>query len=486
MGVSFYVTLGLYMVILIIIGVFFSKRSKSFDDYFLAGRNLGIWQTTATNLASWAGAGVVIGFTGYFFEGGYSMIWIAIPTAIGVYAFAFLLSRRISNIRQYTIPDLLELRYSKTAKYVGGVFILIYMIGLTAANFMAAGWILNVVTGLRFEIGMIIAAVVIVAYTMLGGLKAVAWTDIFQWIILSIGIILAIIFVLMRVGGWSEMHATIAASEETSWMLYPMAVFDIKTIISFFFIFTLPFIIDPIMYQRCYAARTPRIARLAVTYTGIFDGFLTFGAIVIAFGAVILFGSVEGFAPDSSFPMIVKEIIPGYAGVFILVALIAAVMSSADTTLLVSGGTVSQDYYKPIAKNPNDRTAKRITLIAVPIIAILALFLAWQFEYIMEVCIFAFSVFVAGAVVPIIGAFYFKRGTNAGAIASMIGGGGIAIVWKILGEPFGYDPVMPGLALSIILYFVISYCTRRPDPSKIEPFLKSAEEVSKDTGTAVN
>ena len=68
----------------------------------------------------------------------------------------------------------------------------------------------------------------------------------------------------------------------------------------------------------------------------------------------------------------------------------------------------------------------------------------------------------------------------------MIGGGGIAIAWKILGEPFGYDPVLPGLALSIILYFVISYCTRRPDPSKIEPFLKSNEEVSKDTGTAVN
>lgn len=476
MGLSFYITISAYLVILVIIGIFFSKRTETFDEYFLANRNLGLWQTTATNLASWAGAGVVIGFTGYFFEGGYSMIWIAIPTAIGVYTFAFLLSKRISNIRQYTIPDLLELRYSKTAKWVGGVFILVYMVGLTAANFMAAGWILNTVTGLRFEIGMIIAAVVIVVYTMLGGLKAVAWTDFFQWIILTIGIILAIIFVLMRVGGWAGMHAQIGASPETDWMLYPMAVFDIKTIISFFFIFTLPFIIDPIMYQRCYAARTPRIARLAVTFTGIFDGFLTFGAIVVAFGAFILFGNIEGFAPDSSFPMIVKEVIPGYFGVFILVALIAAVMSSADTTLLISGGTISQDYYKPIAKKPNDRTAKIITLICIPIFAVLALFLAWQFEFIMEVCIFAFTVFVAGAALPIIGAFYFKRATNAGAIASMIGGGGAAIIWKILGEPFGYDPVLPGLALSIILYFVVSYCTKRPDPSKLEPFIKSMDE----------
>jgi len=142
MNLQFYVMLGIYLVILIIIGIVVSRKNKTFDDYFLAGRGLGLAATTATNLASWAGAGVVIGFTGYFYEGGYSMLWIAIPTAIGIYSFAFLLSSRVSNIRQYTIPDLLELRYSKQAKWIGAVFILVYMVGLTAANFMAAGHIL--------------------------------------------------------------------------------------------------------------------------------------------------------------------------------------------------------------------------------------------------------------------------------------------------------------------------------------------------------
>ncbi len=475
MNVSFYVTLAIYLVVLVIIGVIVSRRTKTFDDYFLAGRKLGLWPTTATMLASWAGAGVVIGFAGYFFEGGYSMIWIAIPTAIGVYAFAFLLSKKISNIRQYTIPDILEKRYSKAAKWVGAIFILVYMLGLTAANFMAAGYILQTVVGLRFEIGMIIAAVVIVIYTMLGGLKAVAWTDLFQWAVLLLGVLLAIIFVLIRLGGWNAMHMQIA--ESADWMLYPMAVFDVKTIISFFFIFTLPFIIDPIMYQRCYAARTPRIARLSVTFTGLFDGFLTFGAIVIAFGAFILFGNVEGFAPDSSFPMVIMEVLPGYLGVFILIALIAAVMSSSDTTLLICGGTVSQDYYKSIAKKADDKKMKIITVASIPIFAVLALFLAWQFDFIMEVCIFAFTVFVSGAVLPIIGAFYFKRATNAGAIASMVGGGGIAILWKILGEPGGYDSVLPGLAVSIILYFAVSYLTKRPDPEKVELFTQSSESL---------
>jgi len=468
----FYFMLGIYLVILIIIGIIVSKKSKTFEDYFLAGRNLGLAATTATNLASWAGAGVVIGFAGYFFEGGYSMLWIAIPTALGVYSFAFLLSTKISNIRQYTIPDLLELRYSKLAKWIGAVFILIYMVGLTAANFMAAGHILQTVAGIDFRVGMIIAAVVIVVYTMLGGLKAVAWTDFFQWIILSIGILLAIIFVLNRVGGWNAMHEQIGATEATDWMLYPMAVFDVKTIISFFFIFTLPFIIDPIMYQRCFAAKTPRIARLAVTFTSLFDGFLTFGAIVIAFGAVIIFGDVEGFIPDSAFPMIIKEVIPVFFGLFILIALIAAVMSSADTTLLISGGTISQDYYKSIAEKPDQDKAKKITVACIPIFAILGLFLAWQFDYIMDVCIFAFTVFVAGTVLPILGAFYFKRATNAGAVASMIGGGGTAILWKILGEPGGWDSVLPGLAVSIILYFLISFLTEKPDSSKLQPFME--------------
>lgn len=479
MNVSFFVSLAIYLVILVIIGIFVSKRSKTFDDYFLAGRGLGLWPTTATMLASWAGAGVVIGFTGYFFEGGYSMIWIAIPTAIGVYAFAFLLSKRISNIRQYTIPDILEKRYSSTAKWIGAIFILVYMVGLTAANFMAAGYILQTVVGLRFEIGMIIAAVVIVIYTMLGGLKAVAWTDLFQWAILLFGVLLAIIFVLIRLGGWNAMHLQVA--ETADWMLYPMAVFDVKTIISFFFVFTLPFIVDPIMYQRCYAAKTARIARLSVTFTGLFDAFLTFGAIVIAFGAFILFGNVEGFAPDSSFPMVIKEVIPGYLGVFILIALIAAVMSSADTTLLICGGTISQDYYKSISRKADDRKAKIITVATIPVFAILALFLAWQFEFIMDVCIFSFTVFVSGAALPIIGAFYFKRATNAGAIASMIGGGGLAIIWKVIGEPGGYDPVLPGLALSVILYFVVSYLTKKPDPEKVELFTKSGERLREAT-----
>lgn len=480
MNIPFYVSLAVYMVILIIIGIVVSKKGQNFDDYFLASRNLGLWPTTATMLASWAGAGVVIGFAGYFFESGYSMLWIAIPTAIGVYAFAFLLSKRISNIRQYTIPDILEKRYSKCAKWIGALFILIYMIGLTAANFMAAGHILQTVVGLKYEIGMIIAAVVIVIYTMLGGLKAVAWTDFFQWIILLIGVLLAIIFVLHKMGGWNEIHLQIA--QRADWMLNPMAVFDVKAIISFFFIFTLPFIVDPIMYQRCYAARTPRIAKLSVVFTGLFDAFLTFGAIVIAFAAVILFGNTEGFAPDSSFPMIIKEYIPGYLGVFILVALIAAVMSSADTTLLICGGTISQDYYGSVAKNPNDKKLKMVTIFSIPVFAILALYLAWQFDFIMDVCMFAFTVFVSGAALPIIGAFYFKRATNAGAIASMIGGGGLAIVWKIIGEPGGYDPVLPGLALSIILYFAVSYMTKKPKPEQVELFTnsnKTLEETAK-------
>jgi len=326
--------------------------------------------------------------------------------------------------------------------------------------------------GIDYKTGMIIAAVVIVIYTMVGGLKAVAWTDFFQWIILFIGISLAIFFVLKRVGGWTEMHTQLGASEATDWMLNPMAVFDVKTIVSFFFIFTLPFIIDPIMYQRCFAAKTPRIARIAVTLTGLFDAFLTFGAIVIAFGAVIIFGGVEGFVPDSSFPMVIKEVIPGFFGVVILIALIAAVMSSADTTLLISGGTISQDYYKTIAKNPDQDKAKKITVYSIPAFAVLAIFLGWQFEHIMDVCIFSFTVFVAGSVLPILGAFYFKRATNAGAIASMIGGGGTAIVWKIAGEPGGWDSVLPGLAVSIILYFLVSFLTEKPDTSKLEPFFE--------------
>lgn len=467
----FNVSIIIYLCILVFIGWIVSKKIKTFEDYFLAGRNLGLAVTTATCLATWAGAGVVMGFSGYLFEGGYSMFWIAIPTSIGVYAFAFLLSRKISNLRLFTLPDILEKRYSKTAKWIGAFFILINMVGLTAANFMAAGRILQTVSGWSFNLCMILAAIVIVLYTMRGGLKAVAWIDFFQWIILTVGIIMAIPLIFRNIGGWNVLHQKIA--QESPWMMSaaPGNVFDIKTIISFFLVFTLPFLIDPPTYQRMYAAKNTRVARLAVTFTGLFDGFLTLGAIVIAFAAVILFGNVEGFQADMSFPMVVKEIIPGFFGVFILIALIAAVMSSADSYLLVSSGAIAQDYYMSISKNPQSGKAKSIAIASIPILAFSALILAWQFEYILDACVFAFSVFVSGACLPIIGAFCFKRGTNEGAISSMISGGTICVIWKILGEPFGIDPVLVGVGLSILCYFGVSFITKRPDPDKLKIFM---------------
>jgi len=468
---SFNVSIIIYLCILVFIGWIVSKKIKTFEDYFLAGRNLGLAVTTATCLATWAGAGVVMGFTGYLFEGGYSMLWIGIPTSIGVYTFAFLLSRKISNLRLFTLPDILEKRYSKTAKWIGAFFILINMVGLTAANFMAAGRILQTVSGWSFGLCMSLAAIVIVLYTMRGGLKAVAWIDFFQWIVLTIGIIITIPFIFHNVGGWNVLHQKIA--QESPWMLSaaPGNVFDIKTIISFFLIFTLPFLIDPPTYQRMYAAKNTRVARLAVTFTGLFDGFLTFGAIVVAFAAVVLFGGIEGFQPDMSFPMVVKEVIPGYFGVFILIALIAAIMSSADSYLLVSSGAVAQDYYMSISKNPQEKKAKSIAIGFIPILAFLALLLAWQFDYILDACVFSFSVFVSGACLPIIGAFYFKRGTNEGAISSMIIGGSTCIIWKVLGEPAGIDPVLVGVTLSSLCYFGVSFITKKPDPEKVKIFI---------------
>lgn len=456
-----------YLAIMVGIGWFFSKRIRNFTDYFLAGRNLGLGLATVSFLSGWIGAATVMGFTGYVYKGGYSMIWIAIPTSLGVYSFAFLLSRRISRLRQFTLPDVLEMRYGKVARLVGAFFIVVYMLGMCAMNFMAGGRILQVVTGIDYVLGMVVCAAVVVFYTLMGGLSAVVWTDLFQWIWVTVGLAMAGPIVLGKVGGWSALHEKVGSIQP--FMLDPMALFDVKGILSLFLVFTLPFMLEPGWYQRCFAARDERTARLGVTFVGLWDAGLTFLSIIIAFGAMILFGpDIQG---DLAFPLIVKETIPGAIGGFILVTLIAATTSSADTDLLLAAGTIGHDYYKSLVPKASDRSVVAVTKVSVAVLAVISLIIAARFEYIMDVAIFSFTVFVSGAFLPVVMAFYCRRANEYGAIASMAGGGGMAILWKALGEPAGLDPIIPGFAISVVLFFLVSLSTPPPKPEKVQPFV---------------
>ena len=457
-----------YLLLMMVIGVYFSKKMKGMGDFLVAGRKLNLTLTTATLMATWTGAAAITGYTGWCYYCGYSMLWIAFATTPSLIIIGLLFARKLRKLALYTVPDLLKLRYDKKTSGVSAVLIAIYCIGLVSVNIKGGATVMSTVFGWDISYAMLLVAAIIIAYTTLGGLWAVAWTDLIQFLILSIGLVVVVPFTLKEVGGWSVLHATLAEMDPAHLRIFEYAPY--KTILAWFIIIYASNFIAPDIYQRMYAAKNERTARLAIGITGMWDTVLTMIALLLGMAAFVIFsGEIEG---DMALPMLINKLFPGVFGAFVMVAIMAVVMSTADSLLVVASGTFVEDFYKGFI-NPkvSEEHALKLIRVMTVVSGLIALALGYYFESIMDGILFASSVYAAGLFIPIMSAFYWKRGTKEAAFISALLGGGITIAWRIIyGAEASIDPVLPGIAVSIVSFVVISFLTKMPEEEKLKPF----------------
>jgi SSS family solute:Na+ symporter len=326
---------------------------------------------------------------------------------------------------------------------------------------IAGGKLLQATTGLDLTLSVVLAGTVILAYTVMGGLKAVIYTDVFQMLILMIGIVFIMVPAgLVRVGGWSELMARLSATPETA-ALVRWGAAGPKTLVGWFLsVFPLWFIAITGL-QRIIAARDVKTARRAFLLTGVPLEWPLFavGTTLVGLFARLLRPELQD--AELATPTMIIELLPvGLSGV-VIAAYIAAVMSTADSCLIGPVAIVTNDIYRKLI-NPRADEGRLVVVarVASLVMGALAIVAAYLIPSVLDLVLYAYTFGAAGLFFPMLGLLYWRGATAAGAFWSILLGGGSAVAWAVAGDPWGFAPSYIGWAVSCVTLVVVSLSTR--------------------------
>ncbi|MDA3868099.1 MAG: sodium:solute symporter family protein [Salinivirgaceae bacterium] len=455
-----------YMLLMLGVGVFFLRKNKSADDYYVGGRSMSKWHIGLSVVATDVGGGFSIGLGGLGFVLGLSGSWMLFTGLIGAWLAGTFLIPKVYPLAKskgfLTFPQLLNHHFGPTAAFIAGLISAIGYLGFTSSQLLAGAKLASATfVNLGMNEALIIMGFIAVVYTFMGGLKAVIYTDTIQWIILLAGLIgIGIPLGYSYLGGWDAIVAALPASFfQFNNLTWQQVVKWLVTIIPIWFV-------GMTLYQRIYASKSAKEAQKAWYIAGVFEyPLMAFMGVIIGLFARIAFLNNDfealGFPADGAIdeemglPLFLRTILPpGLMGIM-MAAYFSAIMSTADSCLMASSGNIITDLLKlpSQASKKYLRIGQGITLF----IGVLAVLLALQMENVLELMLYSYAFMVSGLFVPVIAIFFMKKKSPTAAIASMIIGGGTTLV-LIFGNfplPLNLDPNLFGITAAFVTYFAV-------------------------------
>ncbi len=475
-------TFVLYIGIMMAIGVYYYRRTRNMSDYFLGNRKLGAWVTSLSAEASDMSGWMLMGVPGFAYLAGLNAGWIAVGIAIGTWANWHFVAARLRKYTELadnalTLPEFLQNRYHDTTnllRIVPAVFILIFFVIYTASGFVSAGRLFETVFGIPYEYAIFIGAGSVIFYTLVGGFLAVARTDFIQGIMMFFAILVVPICGTMASGGFERALAEIASVQAS--MLQPLTKPDGSTLGAIELISLLAWGIgyfgQPHILVRFMAIRTSGEIRQA-THIAMTWVVLSLAAAVAVgmVGRVYLTEPLTGTASETVFLVMTNELFPPIAAGLILSAVLAAIMSTASSQLLVAASAFAQDFYRTlIHKDAEQSELVWISRASVLVIASLAVFLGFNpNSFILDMVSYAWAGFGAAFGPAILTSLFWKRTTRNGVIAGIIVGGVTVLVWKQFAL-FGLYEIVPGFLLSLLAIYGISLLGEPPAQDIQETF----------------
>ncbi|MCI6990027.1 MAG: sodium/proline symporter [Clostridiales bacterium] len=496
-------TIVVYLVAMVLVGVYCSRKggSSSSHEFYLGGRKLGPIVTAMSAEASDMSSYLLMGLPGLAYISGVAEVgWTAIGLAIGTYLNWLIVAKRLrrysAHIGAITIPSFFSRRYRdqrNALSCIAAVFILIFFIPYTASGFKAIGTLFNSLFGVNYHGAMIVGAIVVIGYTVLGGFLAVSTTDLIQSIIMTFALIFIVFFAVGQAGGLDVISANASALPG---YLNMTEGFDVVTgqastygalSIASTLAWGLGYFGMPHILLRFMAIEddsklktSRRIATIWVVFSmfiAIFIGIV--GYSVTKAGKIPLLGTN---AEAETIIIKLSDLLSQYGVFFAIVAglvlagILASTMSTADSQLLAAASSMShdliQDFFR-VKLNPKAAmTAARTTVIA---IAVVGIFLAWNpNSSVFNIVSFAWAGFGAAFGPLVLFSLFWKRTNKAGAIAGMIAGGVMVFVWKYLVAPLGgawsiYE-LLPAFLVSCLVIVVVSLATAPPAKEIVEEF----------------
>ncbi|MGB4285897.1 MAG: sodium:solute symporter family protein [Bacillota bacterium] len=457
-----------YMLAMLAVGWWANKYYiKGMTDFLLAGRRLGVGMCAATLAATHFGGGMVMGGSEYGFLHGWSGAWYGLACGIGILILAFTTAGKFRQLALYTVPDYLEQRYGgKAVRILGSLLSLVALVGILAAMILSARSALSIL-GITGNTGAIVATLVFIIYTTLGGLWAVTITDAVQLILATIGVVVSAGLVLSNSGGMAALSSALAAkgvgpgyfsiwglgTSSIMWLLLPTVMYTL---------------IGQDFYQRLFAAKNENVARTASILGGIVLVIVAFFPALIGMGARALSDLETG---SNAFPWVVQNLMNPVVGGVILAAILAAIMSTADSILTAATSHIVKDFWIETFQVDEIKDEKKLLTISrnfTIILGALGLLIALIMPGIIDALIYSYTMYTAGVFIPVIGGVLWKAATREGALASLIIGSIVAL-WGILTKTaiLGAPVEIYAALISLVVFVVVSLATQSEKTDKV-------------------
>ena len=497
-----------YLLGMLAIGVYFWKKNKNLNDYVLGGRGLNVWvaalSAQASDMSGWLLMGLPgLAFLYYLTEGGAmgasyagmgEAIWTAIGLAAGTYLNWLLVAKRLRKYTQVagdsiTMPDYFQNRFhskNNALRIISALFILVFFLLYTASGFAAGSKLFQMVFGLDYKTALIIGAVIIISYTFLGGFLAVCWTDLIQGLLMFAAIIITPIVCVFRLGGIGETVSMFHANNlewgvQAHFLPHTAAGTLSLTVLFSGLAWGLGYFGQPHILSRFMAIRSSKDVRPARIIAMIWVVLSLAAAVVVGIVGTLYLqkyhpAGIEMLLADREkiFMVLVTNLFPALIAGVLLTAILAAIMSTADSQLLVTSSCVANDFYRALFKKDASQKellwVSRITVIVVSVIAVL---IALDPDSsVFALVSNAWAGFGATFGPAILISLYWKRMTTKGALAGIISGGVTVILWLVLKAYTGITlyEMIPGVAVSTLFIFIVSLLDKKPEQAVIDEF----------------
>ena len=464
-----------YMLAMLGVGIYFLRKNKTAEDYYVGGRQMGSIHIGLSVVATDVGGGFSIGLGGLGFLMGIAGSWMLLTGLIGAWlAAVFLIPKVRSNpaLGNFTtLPQIYGFFYDKRVALAAGVISAIGYTGFTSSQLLAGA---KLASGTFNQLGLnqalLIMGILAVVYTAIGGIKAVIYTDTIQWIILLCGLVfIGLPVSYYAVGGWQAIKATLPAE------MLSLGNIEFIQIVNWAITIIPIWFVGMTLYQRIYACKDVKTAKRAWYIAGLFEwplmaflgvslGMLARVAAQQGLFTSLGFSGIEGVDEETGLAMLLRVTLPvGLMGLM-LSSYFSAVLSTADSCLMAASGNILTDIIETLrGRSFALKKALKYSQIITLVIGVFALIVASLTSKVLEIMLYSYGFMVSGLLVPLVAALFFKARNSLAALVAMVAGGTTTLIlslykWPL---PFGLDPNFFGLLVSLLGFYLVAATTNQ-------------------------
>lgn len=473
-NISVIIAFVLYLGLMMAIGIYYYRKTNSMDDYIIGNRKLGAWVTAMSAEASDMSGWMMMGVPGAAYLAGFSSAWIAVGLGLGTWANWHFVAKRLRRYTEMannslTLPDFFQNRFndrSNLLRIVPAIFIVIFFVIYTSSGFVSGGKLFSTLFGLDYTTAVLIGAFVVVFYTLTGGFMAVCWTDFIQGIMMFFAIVIVPAFAMYVMGGVETSLNAIDIVNPTFFNPFMNPDGSIISFIAFISLmgWGLGYFGQPHILVRFMAisstSELKRSKRIAVGWYSISMIAAVFVGMV---GNVYLTEPLNGPDVEKVLLVMTEKLFDPFVGGLILSAVLAAIMSTASSQLLVAASAFSQDFYRSVIRqNASHTELVWVSRAAVLIISAMAISLAMNpNSFILEMVAYAWAGFAATFGPAVLMSLFWRRTTRNGVLAGIVVGGVTVLVWKQLAL-FGLYEIIPGFFFGLLAIYIVSLLDKEP------------------------